>query len=144
MESTGGDDPVVTVNGVGYAERMTSNTNFAVLVSTSFTEPFHEPIAYGKYLARLANLLSGGVLVQRLGDLMKGRRSTEERISRSLVRPSLLAATPGRPQLRAPVPLSDGYRRDAQGAGPPCAGGRLAPHAARTEWRSSSTRADLT
>lgn len=95
MESTGGDDPVVTVNGVGYAERLTSNTNFAVLVSTSFTEPFHEPIAYGKYLARLANLLSGGVLVQRLGDLLDGRRSTEERIRRSLVRPSLPAATPG-------------------------------------------------
>ena len=95
MESTGGDDPVVTVNGVGYAERSTSNTNFAVLVSTSFTEPFHEPIAYGKYLARLANLLSGGVLVQRLGDLLEGRRSTVERLQRSLVRPSLRGATPG-------------------------------------------------
>ncbi len=95
MEATGGDDPVVTVNGVGYAEHSTPNTNFAVLVSTSFTEPFHEPIAYGKYLARLANLVSGGVLVQRLGDLLEGRRSTEERISRSLVRPSLQAATPG-------------------------------------------------
>jgi uncharacterized FAD-dependent dehydrogenase len=95
MESTGGDDPVVTVNGVGYAEHLTPNTNFAVLVSTSFTEPFHEPTAYGKYLARLANLLSGGVLVQRLGDLLEGRRSTEERISRSLVRPSLQSATPG-------------------------------------------------
>ncbi len=95
MEATGGDDPVVTVNGVGYANRVTSNTNFAVLVSTSFTEPFHEPIAYGKYLARLANLLSGGVLVQRLGDLMEGRRSTDARLSRSLVRPSLAAATPG-------------------------------------------------
>ncbi len=95
MEATGGDDPVVTVNGVGYAERFTRNTNFAVLVSTSFTEPFHEPIAYGKYLARLANLVSGGVLVQRLGDLLEGRRSTEARISRSLVRPSLAAATPG-------------------------------------------------
>jgi len=94
-ECTGGDDPVVTVNGVGYAERTTSNTNFAVLVSTSFTEPFHEPIAYGKYLARLANLLAGGVLVQRLGDLLAGRRSTPERIDRSLVRPSLAAATPG-------------------------------------------------
>jgi len=95
LESTGGADPVVTVNGVGYAERMTPNTNFAVLVSTSFTEPFHEPIAYGKYLARLANLLSGGVLVQRLGDLLAGRRSTGERIGRSLVRPTLAAATPG-------------------------------------------------
>jgi len=63
MESTGGFDPVITVNGVGYLNPKTKNTNFAILVSTSFTEPFHEPIAYGKYLARLANLLSGGILV---------------------------------------------------------------------------------
>jgi uncharacterized FAD-dependent dehydrogenase len=95
MESTGGFDPVLTVNGVGYAKPKTKNTNFAILVSTSFTEPFHEPIAYGKYLARLANLLSGGVLVQRLGDLMEGRRSTQARIQHSLVEPSLSAATPG-------------------------------------------------
>lgn len=95
MESTGGFDPVLTVNGVGYAKPKTKNTNFAILVSTSFTEPFHEPIAYGKYLARLANLLSGGVLVQRLGDLMEGRRSTQARIQHSLVEPSLKAATPG-------------------------------------------------
>jgi len=52
------------------------NTNFALLVSTTFTKPFREPIAYGKYLARLANILSGGVLLQRFGDLMEGRRST--------------------------------------------------------------------
>ncbi|MFW6056286.1 MAG: NAD(P)/FAD-dependent oxidoreductase [Chloroflexota bacterium] len=95
MESTGGDDPVVTVNGVGYAERQTANTNFAVLVSTTFTEPFREPIAYGKYLARLANLVSGGVLVQRLGDLKQGRRSTVDRLRRSLVEPTLSRATPG-------------------------------------------------
>ncbi len=95
MESTGGDDPVITVNGVGYAERETANTNFAILVSTSFTEPFHQPIAYGKYLARLANLVSGGVLVQRLGDLKQGRRSTVERLRRSLVEPTLPVATPG-------------------------------------------------
>ncbi|MEM3733271.1 MAG: FAD-dependent oxidoreductase, partial [Candidatus Bathyarchaeia archaeon] len=63
--------------------------------STSFTEPFKEPIAYGKYIARLANLLSGGIIIQRLGDLMLGRRSTEERIKRSLVNPTLKAATPG-------------------------------------------------
>ncbi len=86
---------VITVNGQSYAERKTENTNFAVLVSTSFTEPFREPIAYGKYLARLGNLLSGGVLVQRLGDLKAGRRSTEERIKRSLVTPTLKNATPG-------------------------------------------------
>ena len=88
-------DGVITVNGQSYAERNTGNTNFAVLVNTSFTEPFKEPIAYGKYLARLTNLLSGGVLVQRLGDLKAGRRSTEERIKRSLVVPTLKNATPG-------------------------------------------------
>lgn len=86
---------VVTVNGQSYSEKRTSNTNFAILVSTSFTEPFREPIAYGKYLARLANLLSGGIIVQRLGDLDEGRRSTEERIERSLVKPTLNTATPG-------------------------------------------------
>jgi len=86
---------VLTVNGQSYAERKTGNTNFAVLVSTSFTQPFKEPIAYGKYLARLTNLLSGGVIVQRLGDLEAGRRSTEERIKRSLVIPTLKNATPG-------------------------------------------------
>ena len=86
---------VLTVNGQSYAERKTGNTNFAILVSTSFTEPFREPIAYGKYLARLTNLLSGGVIIQRLGDLQAGRRSTEERIRRSVVVPTLKNATPG-------------------------------------------------
>ncbi len=95
MESTGGADPVITVNGVGYTQPKTKNTNFAILVSTTFTEPFHEPIAYGKYLARLANVLSGGVLVQRLGDLMDGRRSTQARLQNSPIEPSLKAATPG-------------------------------------------------
>jgi hypothetical protein len=95
MESSGGDEPVTTVNGIGYSEPRTENTNFAILVSTTFTEPFHEPIAYGKYLAKLANLLGGGVLVQRLGDLMEGRRSTEARLQHSIVEPSLKAATPG-------------------------------------------------
>ncbi|HJX02689.1 MAG TPA: NAD(P)/FAD-dependent oxidoreductase, partial [Candidatus Bathyarchaeia archaeon] len=75
-------DGVLTVNGQSYAERKTDNTNFAILVSTSFTEPFKEPIAYGKYVARLCNLLSGGVIIQRLGDLESGRRSTPERIDR--------------------------------------------------------------
>ncbi len=88
-------DGVLTVNGGSYAERKTDNTNFAILVSTSFTEPFKEPIAYGKYIARLSNLLSGGVMVQRLGDLVAGRRSTPERIARSVVNPSLKNATPG-------------------------------------------------
>ena len=86
---------VLTVNGESYAERKTENTNFAILVSTSFTEPFKEPIAYGKYLARLSNLLSGGVMIQRLGDLESGRRSTTERIARSVVIPTLKNATPG-------------------------------------------------
>jgi len=95
METTGGYDPVITVNGHSYAERSTSNTNFALLVSTAFTKPFNQPIAYGKYLARLANILSGGVLLQRLGDLMEGRRSTPERIERGLVQPTLKNATPG-------------------------------------------------
>jgi uncharacterized FAD-dependent dehydrogenase len=88
-------DGVLTVNGQSYAERKTENTNFAILVSTSFTEPFKEPIAYGKYVARLCNLLSGGVIIQRLGDLESGRRSTHERIDRSVVIPTLKNATPG-------------------------------------------------
>jgi len=93
--TTGGDDPVITVNGQSYADSKSDNTNFALLVTTDFTEPFREPIAYGKYLARLANILSGGVLVQRLGDLLVGRRSTPARIERGLVKPTLKSATPG-------------------------------------------------
>jgi uncharacterized FAD-dependent dehydrogenase len=95
LESTGGSDPVMTVNGHSYANHRSSNTNFALLMSTTFTKPFHEPIAYGKYLARLANILSGGVLVQRLGDLMSGQRSTPARIERGLVQPTLKTAIPG-------------------------------------------------
>jgi uncharacterized FAD-dependent dehydrogenase len=95
MESTGGNDPVTTVNGHSYADHKTNNTNFALLVSTTFTEPFRDPIAYGRYLAHLANILSGGVIVQRFGDLMEGRRSTKERIERGIVQPTLKSATPG-------------------------------------------------
>jgi uncharacterized FAD-dependent dehydrogenase len=95
METTGGCDPVITVNGHSYANSKSPNTNFALLVSTDFTEPFREPIAYGKYLARLANILSGGVLVQRLGDLTEGHRSTPDRIERGIVKPTLKEATPG-------------------------------------------------
>jgi uncharacterized FAD-dependent dehydrogenase len=95
METTGGCDPVITVNGHSYADRRTDNTNFALLVSTTFTKPFNQPIAYGRYLARLANILSGGVLVQRLGDLTEGRRSTPARIEQGLVQPTLKEATPG-------------------------------------------------
>lgn len=94
-EFADGDPPVVLVNGHSYAERPTDYTNFALLVSTSFTEPFHEPIAYGRYLARLANLLSGGVMVQRLGDLRAGRRTTAARLERSIVEPTLKSAVPG-------------------------------------------------
>ena len=86
---------VYSVNGHSYKDLRTGNTNFALLVSTDFTKPFHEPITYGKYIAGLANLLSGGVLVQRLGDLKMGRRSTPERISEGSVRPTLEDATPG-------------------------------------------------
>ncbi|NLM97634.1 MAG: NAD(P)/FAD-dependent oxidoreductase [Halanaerobiaceae bacterium] len=86
---------LITVNGHSHAEIKTENTNFALLVSKTFTEPFHEPISYGKYIARLANMLGGGVLEQRLGDLLNGRRSTPERIARGMVKPTLQEATPG-------------------------------------------------
>jgi uncharacterized FAD-dependent dehydrogenase len=84
-----------TVNGHSYANRKTDNTNFALLVSTSFTEPFDEPILYGRYIAGLANLLGKGVIFQRLGDLRQGRRSTHERILKGIVKPTLRDATPG-------------------------------------------------
>jgi hypothetical protein len=86
---------LVTVNGHSYATKKSDNTNFAVLVSSSFTEPFDDPIAYGRYIAQLANLLGGGVIVQRLGDLLAGRRSTRERIAKCLTKPTLPKATPG-------------------------------------------------
>lgn len=86
---------IVTVNGHSFAEEKTENTNFAVLVSQSFTEPFHEPITYGHSIAQLANLLGEGIIVQRLGDLRAGRRSTAKRISESVVTPSMPSATPG-------------------------------------------------
>lgn len=88
-------DGVTSVNGHSYARKKTNNTNFALLVSTSFTEPFHEPITYGRYVASLANLLAGGVIVQRLGDLESGRRSTHDRIERGLMVPTLSNAVPG-------------------------------------------------
>jgi hypothetical protein len=86
---------IITVNGHSFADRRSDNTNFAILVSSAFTEPFDDPIAYGLYIARLANLLGGGAMIQRLGDLLAGRRSTRERIDRCLTRPSLGEATPG-------------------------------------------------
>ena len=86
---------IYSVNGHSYRSRTTENTNFALLVSTDFTKPFDDPISYGKYIAGLANLLGGGVIVQRLGDLKMGRRSTPERIAEGSVRPTLEDSTPG-------------------------------------------------
>jgi len=88
-------DEIVTVNGHSYANKRTENTNFAILVSNTFTEPFNDPIGYGKYIARLANLLGNGVIIQRLGDLLDGRRSTPDRINRCITQPTLISATPG-------------------------------------------------
>ena len=84
-----------TVNGHSFSTKKTNNTNFAILASTTFTEPFHEPIAYGQYIAKLVNLLGEGIIVQRLGDLLQGRRSTPERIKKGSVKPTLTDATPG-------------------------------------------------
>jgi uncharacterized FAD-dependent dehydrogenase len=92
LEHAGG---VTTVNGHSYADRKTANTNFGLLVSKNFTEPFDDPVAYGQSIARLANLLSGGVLVQRLGDLEAGRRTNAQRLGRSIVIPTQRCATPG-------------------------------------------------
>ena len=86
---------IATVNGHSYAEKTTNNTNFALLVSKKFTEPFKEPIQYGQHIASLANMLGGGILVQRFGDLLEGRRSTPERINSSIIKPTLTCATPG-------------------------------------------------
>jgi uncharacterized FAD-dependent dehydrogenase len=86
---------VWTVNGHSYAEKKTDNTNFALLVSTHFTEPFDEPHLYGRYIARLANLLGRGVILQRLGDLQAGRRSNISRIRGGHVKPTLSDAVPG-------------------------------------------------
>ncbi len=86
---------IQTVNGHSYANMKTQNTNFALLVSKKFTEPFNEPITYGQHVASLANMLSGGVLVQRFGDLLDGRRSTPGRIKDSIIKPTLECAVPG-------------------------------------------------
>lgn len=92
------DGDIAVVNGHSYADplKKTKNTNFALLVSTRFTEPFNQPIKYGRYIARLANMLTGGgVMVQRLGDLLQGRRTTEDRLRQSTTIPTLLSAVPG-------------------------------------------------
>jgi uncharacterized FAD-dependent dehydrogenase len=90
-------DNLLTVNGHSYKNRKSDNTNFALLVSTKFTEPFDEPLKYGEHIARLANMLAGGdnVIVQRYGDLVRGRRSTAKRIEKNFVHPTLPSAMPG-------------------------------------------------
>ena len=92
-ENTNG---IVTVNGHSYAdpELRTENTNFALLVSNKFTEPFEDSNEYGESIARLSNMLGGGVLLQRFGDLVKGRRSSARRMEKCFTRPTL-QATPG-------------------------------------------------
>ncbi|NNU78414.1 NAD(P)/FAD-dependent oxidoreductase [Clostridium estertheticum] len=92
------DNTIAVVNGHSYSDQKlrTSNTNFAMLVSTSFTEPFNQPIGYGKYIAQLGNMLTGGgIMVQRLGDLLKGRRTDVNRLSKSTTVPTLKSAVPG-------------------------------------------------
>ena len=88
-------DDIITVNGHSYTQKKTDNTNFAILVSSTFTDPFHNPIKYGKYIASLANMLGKGAIIQRLGDLLAGRRSTEKKILKCITKPSLNQATPG-------------------------------------------------
>lgn len=89
-------DGIVTVNGHSYADPdlRSENTNFALLVSNKFTYPFDQPYQYGKRIASLSNMLGGGVLIQRFGDLIKGRRSTEHRLAQSFTKPTM-KATPG-------------------------------------------------
>ena len=105
-ENTNG---IVTVNGHSYEdpELQTENTNFALLVSKHFTEPFEDSNGYGENIARLSNMLGGGVIVQRFGDLVRGRRSNEKRIEESTVTPTL-AATPGDLSLVLPKRILDG------------------------------------
>ena len=93
MENT---DGIVTVNGHSYSDPklQSHNTNFAILVSNHFTEPFKAPHQYGKRIASFSNMLGGGIIVQRFGDLLKGRRTNAHRLSKSFTQPTL-AATPG-------------------------------------------------
>lgn len=93
-----------TVNGHSYSDPalQSENTNFALLVSNRFTQPFNEPYRYGKHIASLSNMLAGGVLVQRFGDLVSGIRTNEHRLGKSFVRPTLTAAVPGDLSLALP------------------------------------------
>ena len=105
-ENTNG---IVTVNGHSFEDpsQRTENTNFALLVSKHFTEPFKDSNGYGEGIARLSNMLGGGVIVQRFGDLIRGRRSNHKRISESFVRPTL-QAEPGDLSLVLPKRILDG------------------------------------
>ena len=105
-ENTNG---IVTVNGHSYEDpaRQTDNTNFALLVSKHFSEPFKDSNGYGESIARLSNMLGGGVIVQRFGDLIRGRRSTEQRIRDSFTIPTL-NATAGDLSLVLPKRILDG------------------------------------
>ena len=105
-ENTNG---IITVNGHSYEdpEKQTENTNFALLVSTHFSEPFKDSNGYGESIARLSNMLGGGVIVQRFGDLVSGRRSNPKRIEEGMVEPTL-AATPGDLSLVLPKRILDG------------------------------------
>ncbi|MHA1739661.1 MAG: NAD(P)/FAD-dependent oxidoreductase [Candidatus Heimdallarchaeota archaeon] len=90
-------DETTCVNGESRTDIKSPNTNFAILVTCNFTEPFNQPIQYAKHVANLANMLSGGnsVLIQRFEDLKNGRRSTKERLERSVIKPTLESAVPG-------------------------------------------------
>lgn len=105
-ENTNG---IVTVNGHSYEdpERQTKNTNFALLVAKHFSEPFKDSNGYGESIARLSNMLGGGVIVQRFGDLVRGHRSTEKRIRESFTVPTLNAAA-GDLSLVLPKRILDG------------------------------------
>ena len=105
-ENTNG---IVTVNGHSYEDPSlhTPNTNFALLVAKHFTEPFNDSTAYAENIAKLSNMLGGGVIVQRFGDLVQGRRSTPERIRQSFIEPTL-SATPGDLSLVMPKRILDG------------------------------------
>ena len=93
-----------TVNGHSYSDPAlrSENTNFALLVSNRFTQPFNEPYRYGKHIASLSNMLAGGILVQRFGDLISGIRTNDHRLSKSFTRPTLTAAVPGDLSLALP------------------------------------------
>lgn len=105
-ENTNG---IITVNGHSFEDptKRTENTNFALLVAKHFSEPFKDSNGYGESIAKLSNMLGGGVIVQRFGDLVRGRRSNENRIKESTVRPTL-AATPGDLSLVLPKRILDG------------------------------------